>query len=208
MAEPERDPRVLEAYRALGDEAPPASLDAAILAAARRRGPRWPVPLAAAAALVLAVGVALVVQREEVEKKDEVALAPQVITARESQAELAKKSEPAPAVAQAPAPASPPAARQRMADAGKRTEQPLAAAPAAGRGAAEPAEDRAPAVAGAMLESRAKAEAETPQQWLERIARLREAGRHQEADESLAEFRRRHPGYEIPEAMRARVLAR
>jgi len=208
MAEPDHDPRVLGAYRELGDEAPPPALDAAILAASRRRGLRWQAPFAAAAALVLAVGVALVVQREEVEKKEEVALAPQVITAREGQADLAKKSEPAPAVAPARAPASPPAARPRMSDAGKRSEQALASAPAAGRSAAEPAEDRASAVAGAMLESRAKAEAETPQRWLERIAKLREAGRHKEADESLAQFRRRHPGYEIPEAMRARVLAR
>jgi hypothetical protein len=80
-----------------------------------------------------------------------------------------------------------------------------APAAAAGRRAAEPAEERAAPAAGAMLRSDGAAK---PEQWLERIAKLREAGRHKEADESLAEFRRRYPGYRIPEEMRARVLAR
>lgn len=40
--------------------------------------------------------------------------------------------------------------------------------------------------------------AEAPEAWLKRIVELRAQGRQQEADESLAEFRRRHPGYVIP----------
>lgn len=52
------------------------------------------------------------------------------------------------------------------------------------------------------------AEPESPERWLERIATLREAGKHREADESLAEFRRRHPDFEIPAAMRERVEPR
>jgi hypothetical protein len=199
MTEPERDERIAQAYRALGSEQPAPALDAAILAAARRRGLRWPAPLAAAAALALAVGVALVVEREQTEKKEEVALAPQVIPA--------------------PAPSAPPpaAARERSADAGKRSEQALASAPAApaaatapapGRSMSESAADRAPAAAGALMRSSPAKPAETPERWLERIAELREAGRHKEADESLAEFRRRHPDYRIAEEMRARVLPR
>lgn len=38
-----------------------------------------------------------------------------------------------------------------------------------------------------------------------RIARLREAGQNAEADKALEEFRKRYPGYRIPEAMWARV---
>lgn len=40
--------------------------------------------------------------------------------------------------------------------------------------------------------------AEAPEAWLKRIVELRAQGRDREADESLAEFRRRHPGYVIP----------
>ena len=47
-----------------------------------------------------------------------------------------------------------------------------------------------------------------PARELERIAKLREAGRHEEADRALTEFRRRHPDYRIPEAMWERVKAR
>ena len=63
----ERDPQVSRRYRELGSEEPPPSLDQAILAASRRsaiRGRRWTIPLAVAAAAVLAVGIALHVERE------------------------------------------------------------------------------------------------------------------------------------------------
>jgi hypothetical protein len=46
---------------------------------------------------------------------------------------------------------------------------------------------------------------ETPEKWLERIAELRRAGKHDEADKALAEFRLRHPGYRIPEPMLEKV---
>ena len=38
-----------------------------------------------------------------------------------------------------------------------------------------------------------------------RIAELRKAGKHDEADKALAEFRKRFPDYKIPEATRERV---
>lgn len=49
---------------------------------------------------------------------------------------------------------------------------------------------------------------ETLEKWLERIAELRRAGRHDEADKALAAFRQRHPGYRIPEAMLEKVERR
>jgi hypothetical protein len=71
MADP-RDDRVSAAYRALPGEGPPAALDAAIQAAARRavgsrpaRSRRWQVPLSIAAVLALAIGVSLQVEREK-----------------------------------------------------------------------------------------------------------------------------------------------
>jgi len=51
-------------------------------------------------------------------------------------------------------------------------------------------------------------EAESPERSLERIAALRREGRHKEADELYAEFRRRFPEYRIPEAMREQVMPR
>ena len=47
-----------------------------------------------------------------------------------------------------------------------------------------------------------------PEAELERIARLREAGRDDEADKALAEFHRRFPGHRITDAMRERVKPR
>ncbi len=41
---------------------------------------------------------------------------------------------------------------------------------------------------------------QSPEQWLQGIADLRRQGRHEEADKSLAEFRKRYPDYKIPEA--------
>jgi hypothetical protein len=43
---------------------------------------------------------------------------------------------------------------------------------------------------------------------LERIAKLRADGRHDEADKALEEFRRKHPDYRIPEAVWERVRPR
>ena len=94
--------------------------------------------------------------------------------------EYAMPPSEAPAAASAPAP--PPA--QRL----KREEAAADSAPAAGpRSLAAPAD---------------------PARELERIARLREAGQHAEADRALEAFRRARPDYAIPEALRERVRPR
>lgn len=74
--EMERDPRLAAAYRAASGEEPPAQLDAAIRAAARRevdagparpsmaRSRNWGVPLSLAAVVVLSVSVVLMMQQE------------------------------------------------------------------------------------------------------------------------------------------------
>ena len=50
----------------------------------------------------------------------------------------------------------------------------------------------------AQLSSLAKA---SPDQWLLAIDDLKRQGRHDEAEKQLAEFRKRHPNYRIPEAI-------
>jgi hypothetical protein len=62
----------------------------------------------------------------------------------------------------------------------------------------------APAATGA-LEMRM---AMTPEQELERIAKLRSEGNDAEADRLLEEFRRAHPGYEIADKTWLRVKPR
>ncbi len=154
-------------YRELPREEPPGRLDEAIRARARdkpRSGRRWYVPAAAAAAaLGLAVGIALQVERKPAH----------------------------PVVASAPSPQEAPARR----DEGKERK-----AESFARDSAESA--RAPAAASAQQGALSPGNAETPQQWLERIVRLRAEGRHEEADKALADFRRRHPDFRIaPETL-------
>jgi hypothetical protein len=192
MTDRERDARVSGAYRGLGRDEPPAQLDAAILAAAARRRMRWAVPVSVAAVVVLAVGVTLRVQMEERKGAEDVALSPQVMEAPPATADRAVPESRSAAPAAAPAPARPAAKREMQA-----MEAP-AAPPAAAL-----ARDRAGVAVGKISKS-----PETPEQWLERIAKLREAGQARAADESLAEFRKRYPDYRMSDAMRARVAPR
>lgn len=162
------DPKISQEYRGLPREEPPRALDDAILAASRHalvRRRRWAVPLAAAAAITLAVAVTLQVRHDRpAEEVDAVA--------------------PAMKVQEAPKPEAP------RAEAARRSPQPFAAAPSA------------PASADAL------GKVESPEQALERIARLRAAGRHEEADNALAEFRKRHPDYRLSDEMKAKVEKR
>ncbi|HEX9185094.1 MAG TPA: hypothetical protein VF876_17710 [Burkholderiales bacterium] len=70
--------------------------------------------------------------------------------------------------------------------------------------AMEQAGERAPVAAAAApraLASAKPAEPATPEAWLERIAELKKQGREREAQESLAEFKKRYPDHKIPEAL-------
>jgi alkanesulfonate monooxygenase SsuD/methylene tetrahydromethanopterin reductase-like flavin-dependent oxidoreductase (luciferase family) len=185
MAEHE-DRKLSERYRELGREEPPKALDEKILAAARRRhgARRWALPLSIAAVIVLSVSVTLQMQREPAQREDLI----------EKQAEPKLDTAPAAPV-----------------ELERRVQTPAASAPAAGRLSRESAErERFERAAPAVAEERAKqlSAVESPERWLERIAELRRAGRDDEADRLLAEFRRRFPDYRIPEAALRRVERR
>jgi hypothetical protein len=73
-----------------------------------------------------------------------------------------------------------------------------AAAPPAARSDAEPQRVLTPKMRAVEARDRAAQLQETPEKWLERIAELRGASRHDEADKQLAEFRQRYPDFRIP----------
>jgi TolA-binding protein len=65
----------------------------------------------------------------------------------------------------------------------------------AGRARLEQAAPAAKSVQGQDAELAAEAD---PQRWIERIRALRAAGKLQEAEESLREFRKRYPDFRLP----------
>lgn len=150
------DSPLTRAYRELGGEEPPPSLDARILAQARggnaaQRGgkPRWLMPLSLAATVVLSVGIVLFMTRQGVTP-----LPPETAPAVEA---------PAPSAVPAPAPKAAPKAAPRF----------------EARDVAIPPKQK------------------TPEQWLADIEELRKLGLYAEADEKMAEFRKRYPDYPL-----------
>ncbi len=186
----ERDPKVSQRYRELGNEEPPPRLDDSIVSAARRavehpHAPlvtpsgrhRWYFSLGAAAVIVLAVAVTYQMQQEQPDPD-----AGGVSAVPEQGVKPAAKPE-APS---RPAPRSTPEPKR----------EPQTARPAA------PPEMRMQRDA-ARAQSQAKPmqapAVETPQRMLERIVELRKQGKSEEAERLLAELRRRYPDYRIPE---------
>ena len=215
------DPKVSERYRELPREEPPRALDDAILAASRRAvkahpaplvAPtgrrRWYFPVAAAAVIVLAVAVVAHVEREQPDTETltpsaTVQETPPPPTVEERKAEAPR--------AEAPRRARKPAAQPFTPDPRADSAAPVPAAPAPAAQAER--SEAAGAMAGAR-DSRAESRTmrasveQDPDAELERIAKLRAAGRHEAADRALKDFRRRHPDYRLTDEMRAKVEKR
>ena len=221
MSEP--DDRLERTYRSLAREEPPASLDARVLAAARRAvarpslARRWGVPVSLAALLVLAIGVTLEMQHEE---RGVESSTPEEPAASATRAAPEPQSAPlnAPAAHEAPAtrelakpfagaPAAEPSRSNLAPQATRVQPAPMAPPPAAERRFAGPAASMAKrSAAGASADAMTRSP--SPVDELEKIAKLRESGRDAEADRALDEFRKRFPDYRIDEATWERVKPR
>jgi hypothetical protein len=177
---------------------------------------RWYFPLAAAAIIVLAVAVTMHVEREqpgeeivsaqgtpaEEVKAEKPQSAPQPERRRKTESadsrglrDAAPPRELQKAPAAAPAPPPPVAAQDAM-----RPQE--SAAGARAESARAPAAPQANAQLGRADEGRRAASLsafalQSHEQWLQGIVDLRRQGRHEEADKSLAEFRKRYPDYRI-----------
>ncbi len=202
MAEHDEREDASRRYRELPREEPPAALDAAILAHARRaveaRSSRpWYFSLAAAAVLVLAVALTWNIEREQPDRVAVTSAPPAPPAAAEEKAQ-------APA-APAPEPARRRAARPKVEDSAGERELAKQQAPAAEMRADRAQPRPQPGAAARSEIMRQEAFAETPEQWLERITRLRAEGKHDEADKALAAFRKRYPDFRMAEETRKKV---
>ena len=205
------DDDISRRYRELPREEPPRHLDEAIRAAARRAvhtrpaplvvptgRQRWYFPLAAAAIIVLAVAVTMQVEREQ--PGEEIATAPAARDAPASTREFKREEAQAPAEMSKPAPQ--PERRRKTESAG------APAAPAPPIAGASPAPAQRADEAARTSSALAKLAERSPEQWLQGIAELRRQGRHEEAEQALAEFRKRYPDYRISKEVLEQVEKR
>ena len=232
---PEEPPRALDEAILAASRRAAQARPAPLVAPTGRQ--HWYVPLAAAAVIVLAAGLGLHLQLERPGVEDVTPPSPAVLKAPPPKVqEKPKAAEEKPRVAQA-APARPtgkqteapvardeapqpfkdeslartapspdPTAAESRAMAAPRQQAmraPAAAPPPAGARA-----DAEQSVASGAVAKRAMGMDETPEKALERIAELRKAGKHDEADKALAEFRKRFPDYKMSDEMKAKVERR
>ena len=104
----------------------------------------------------------------------------------------------------APAPAAPVSDSQSAPELRQQTPQAPAAAPAAGALSESAAALQGASVAALAANRLAVPEAKerTPEKWLEDIRKLKTEGKATEAERELAEFKKRHPEYRVPEDLR------
>ena len=194
---------------------------------ARRNGwwQRWRMPLSLATTVMLTVMLVLLVERQPTELSIAPGREKEAVESKQKRAEPAAIS-PVPAKA-VQVPASPPvqkilpkaqvgqSERDRSGASNRATDQAVAApspstmaesaspaeATVSGEMRAAPALSAVPPAAAPLLKSRAD-NSPSPAVWLEDIRALRTAGKTEEAERQLREFRLAYPDYLLPEEFR------
>jgi hypothetical protein len=219
MTEPRQDlptdPQVSRLYREHAQAEPSDAIDQRILARARQAvtalppatrstgwWTRWHMTLTLLTTVMLTVTMTLLVERQPgdistqpgVEKPFSESMQDGVEAQSKKQAEAASPARPvqAPAAPSVKESRPPPRADSRERDASRALKIDSEQTPAA-PAADEKAERAAPAAASGTR---------TPELWLEEIRALRNAGKSEEAERQLREFRRAHPDYPLPEEFR------
>ncbi len=218
---PEHDPHISALYRKAGNIEPPASLDEAVLASARRavrqRRNRWMLPLSTAAVLMLGLTVLLKLNSEWQpgrEFKDDTPASVTLEEKTESAAgTLAKRAAPAPAKtlglnAAPPSSATAPREEQPRQAARAKTEiaesQGFAADNAAMSDLIVPQTDKLKGSESPVISGMAQAEQKVlePKAWIKKIRKLIEAKNIDEAKKELEAFKKRYPDHKLPDDLK------
>lgn len=199
-SEQEHDEKLSAFYRRSSDEQPPAELDAAILAqarrqAGRRRHRRW-LSLSTAAVLVLGLSLTLnMLEQEPPQLMDPVMESYDAAPAKRESMPAEPPSLTAPAEGKAMAPA--PVERQRF----KALQAPAASAPMLDKGDVEV--ESVGGVRQERLSVQEEAAESSEEAWLQRIEGLLQSGQDEAARVELRRFRERYSDYPLPEALQA-----
>lgn len=219
---PEHDPHISALYRKTGNIEPPASLDEAVLASARRavrqRRNRWMLPLSTAAVLMLGLTVLLKLNSEWQPGREFNDDTPTSVTLEEktesAAGTLAKRAAPAPAKtlelnAALPSSAIAPRDEQPRKTAKEKSEI------ASTLGSAS---DTAPISDSTLQQAETSNETETPfvsgmaqaeqkvlepKAWIKKIRKLIEAKNIDEAKKELKAFRKHYPDYKLADDLKA-----
>ncbi len=201
---PEHDPDISALYRKTGDIAPPASLDEAVLASARRaihqRRQRWILPLSTAAVLMLGITVLLKINSEwqpgDALERSAPAPAMPEEKAETSAGVLAKKAAPASPEPQALRAVPPQQAARAKTEIAESLGATTDTAPMADSTIQEA---ESPVIAGMAQTEQKVLE---PKPWIEKIRKLIEAKKPNEARKEMEAFRKRYPDYKLPDDLK------
>lgn len=191
----EHDPEISALYRKTGNVEPPTKLDVAVLATARRairqRRQRWILPLSTAAVLMLGITVLLKINSEWL-PTDSVPMAINHEETETSAGMLEKKTAPISPEPQALR-AMPP---QQAARAKKEITESLDfSADSAPMSDSTMQEAEKPVIAGSAQTEQKVLE---PKPWIEKIYKLIEEKKADDAKKELDAFRKRYPDYKLP----------
>ncbi len=213
---PEHDPHISALYRKTGNIEPPASLDEAVLASARRavrqRRQRWVLPLSTAAVLMLGITVLLKLNGEWQPGRGFEGDVPMSTTHEEKSAEarervMAKRAAPASPEPQAlkSAPPSLATAPSELPRGVVREKAEIAESMGFSADRARMSDSAVQETESPVISGMAQAEQKVlePKAWIEKIRKLIEEKKPDEAKKELEDFRKRYPDHKLPDDLKS-----